>query len=329
MDAQREDVVEWLMQGEAALRWQVERDLIGAPEETWQATRAKVPDEGCAAVILGHQDPDGQWDGGAFFPSDMQPGADAEPGTEEHDGQPWTATYWSLVTLREWGVEPGALLPDTSALLEANARWEYDGLPFWDGEVDACINAGTLANGSWLGRDMSGLERWFTEHESAEGGWNCAWVEGSQRASFHSTLNSLVGILDHEARTGGTPELTAARHRAEEYLLQRELMRSLSTGEVHDPWATHWAYPFRYYSVIRAADHFRAASLLDGTGPDPRLGAAIVHIRSMQQPDGRWLQRYRHEGRAWCQIDVDPGEPSPGLTFHAMRVLDWWDAAAA
>ena len=100
-----------------------------------------------------------------------------------------------------------------------------------------------------------------------EGGWNCDWVEGSQRASFHSTLNTMVGLLDHEVRTGATPALVEARHRAEEYLLQRELMRSLATGAVHEPWATHWAYPFRYYTVIRAADHFRAAPLHDGVAP--------------------------------------------------------------
>lgn len=90
----------------------MERDLIGAPEETWQATRARVPDEGCAAVIIGHQDPDGQWDGGAFFPGDMQPDAGQSDGERadspegQEPGQPWTATYWSLLTLREWGVEP-------------------------------------------------------------------------------------------------------------------------------------------------------------------------------------------------------------------------------
>lgn len=342
----RADVTEWLLQGEAALRWQVERDLIGAPEETWQATRALVPHEGCAAVIISHQDPDGQWDGGAFFPGDMQPGAepaegqaeqaehgeqqpDGDAGVPDEGGQPWTATFWSLLTLREWGVEPDALLPDTASLLEANSRWEYDDLPMWEGEVDACINAGTLANGSWLGRDMSSLEPWFVEHQMAEGGWNCEWVNGSQRSSFHSTLNTLVGLLDHEVCTGATPALVEARHRAEEYLLQRELLRSLTTGEVHEPWATHWAYPFRYYSALRAASHVRDAALHDGVAPDPRLEAAIEHICSRRQPDGTWHQQTRHEGRAWCQIDVDPGQPSPWLTFHALRVLDWWDASRA
>ncbi|MFL0460482.1 hypothetical protein ACH0CA_08450 [Kytococcus sedentarius] len=98
-----------------------------------------------------------------------------------------------------------------------------------------------------------------------------------------------------------------ARQRAEEYLLQRELMRSLATGAVHEPWATHWAYPFRYYSVIRAADHFRAAALHDGVAPDPRLGAAIEHVRDRRQADGTWHQQLHHEGRAWCRIDVGPG----------------------
>src|SRR5690606_20123420 len=115
--------------------------------------------------------------------------------------------------------------------LAANSRWEYEDLPFWGGEVDACINAMTLANGVWLGVDVSALAQWFVDHQLEEGGWNCEWVEGSTRASFHSTINSLVGILYYEKRVGGSEELRAARHRAEEYLLKRRLTNRLTTGE--------------------------------------------------------------------------------------------------
>jgi hypothetical protein len=77
--------------------------------------------------------------------------------------------------------------------------------------------------------------------------------------------------------------------------------------------------------VLNAADHFRAASLYDGTAPDARIGDAIGVIRDARQPDGTWRQETRHPGRVWFEIDVPPGESSPWLTFHALRVLRWWD----
>jgi hypothetical protein len=316
-------LLDWLLDSDPALRWQVERDLAGAPPSVWEATRARVATEGFGARLLAHQDPDGQWAGGAYFPRGHDFGA---PGSE---GQPWTATTWSLNTLREWGVDAAALA-GTAELLAANSRWEYDDLPYWDGEVDACINAYTLANGAWLGADVSGLARWFVEHRLADGGWNCEWVEGSTRSSFHSTLNSVRGILAYEVATGTAGELREARRAGEEYLLERRLLYRKSTGELVGPWATHLAYPFRwFYSALKAVDHARSAALHDGVPPDPRLADAVESVRASRQPDGTWLQERRHPGQAWFEVDVPPGEPSRWLTFHAARVLAWWDGAGA
>ena len=83
--------------------------------------------------------------------------------------------------------------------------------PFWGGEVDCSINSWTLANGPWLGADVEGLAAWFVEHRMADGGWNCEWVEGSTRSSFHSTLNALRGLLAHEAATGGRRDACGSR----------------------------------------------------------------------------------------------------------------------
>jgi hypothetical protein len=220
------------------------------------------------------------------------------------------------------------VLSDTAERLAANSRWEYDDLPYWGGEVDCCINAWTLMNGLWLDADVEGVARWFVEHRLDDGGWNCEWVEGSTRSSFHSTLNSLKGLLAHETATGGTDATRAARRAGEEYLLERGLMRRLSTGEPVAPWLTHFGYPFFWlYNVLNAADYLRSASLLDGTPPDPRIADAIEAVRVQRQPDGTWLQARRHPGRVWFEVDVPAGQPSKWLTFLGTRVLDWWDAA--
>jgi hypothetical protein len=272
--------------------------------------------------LLALQDADGQWAGGAFFPA----GFDMESGGE---AQPWTATTWTLNSLREWGLDPGVLRERrTAELLAEHSRWEYDDLPYWGGEVDCCINAWTVANGRWLGADVGALVEWFVEHRLPDGGWNCEWVEGSTRSSFHSTLNSLKGLLADEIATGGTDATRAARRGGEEYLLERHLFRRLSTGEPVAEWVDRFAYPFRwFYSVLNAAEYFRRAALLDGQPPDPRMSHAIGMIRAARQPDGTWLQGRRHPGRVWFEVDVPAGEPSKWLTLYGARVLGWWDAA--
>lgn len=311
------EVAAWLLDTDPALRWRVQRDLLHEPEVTWRRTRERVAEEGFGARLLALQDPDGQWAGGAFFPRGFD-------GSGE--GQPWTATTWVLNDLREWGVD-AAVLGDTAERLTA-VRWEYEDLPYWGGEVDVCINSWTLSNGLWLGADVDALVDWFGAHQLADGGWNCEWVEGSTRSSFHSTLNALRGLLDYERRTGDRERTATVRHAGEEYLLARRLLRRASTGEPVGPWTTRLRYPSRWaYSVLTALDHFRAAALHDGVAPDPRLAEAVELVTGARRVDGTWAQGPRLAGEVWFEVDVPEGEPSPWVTFRALRVLDWWESA--
>jgi hypothetical protein len=314
-------VLHWLLGSDPSLRWQVERDVAAAPPEVWQATRTRVATEGFGRILLSKQDADGQWAGGAYFPKNFDfQGPEAVEGA----GQPYTATTWTLNMLRDFGLDAAAL-KDTANLLAANSRWEYDNLPYWGGEVDCCINAFTLANGVWLGADVAGIADWFQKHQMPDGGWNCQWVHGAQKSSLHSTLNSLKGLLAYEVATGGSEPLRSLRHAGEEYLLKRGLMRRLSTGALIAPWVTQMAYPFRWkYSVLHAADYFRAASLYDGKKPDLRLAEAIATIEAARESDGKWLQQAHHPGKVWLEVDAAPGEPSRWLTFYASRLLVWW-----
>ncbi|MET8758511.1 squalene cyclase [Lentzea sp. NPDC004782] len=303
------ELVGWLLDSDPALRWQVERDLLGEPQAVWEATRARVASEGFGARLLAEQGGDGMWDGGAFFPAGFDVGG---------GGQPWTATTWSLNSLREWGLDAAVLRGRrTVELLAEHCRWEYEGRPYWGGEVDVCINAWTLANGVWLGADVEGIAEWFRVHQLGDGGWNCEWVEGAARSSFHSTLNALKGLLAYE-RAGG--RVHAAREVGEEYLLERHLCRRLSTWEPVGEWVSRFRSPFRWeYSVLNALDYFREAGVRDS-----RMAEAVAMVEGARQADGTWLQAGRHPGRVWFEIDVDEGEPSKWLTFCAMRVLAWW-----
>lgn len=312
-----DDVMAWLLDSDPSLQFQVQRDLLDAPTSVWKRTRARTTTHGYGAALLAEQDEDGQWAGGAYFPkaNDWQ----GEP------GQPWTATTWSLTMLRLWGVDASAL-GDTAQKLEKNCRWEYDNLPYWGGEVDVCINAFTLQNGLWLGVDMTPLAHWFVEHTLVDGGFNCEWENGSVRSSFHSTINALSALLAYEQAGFGSAEVTAVRHRAEEYLLERRLLYSLRTGDRVGAWAESFlAVPRHAYSALRALDYFRLASSHDGTPPDPRLAGAIELVREKKQLDGRWLNDHHLPGRVWFDIDDPVGESSRQVTLQALRVLRWID----
>lgn len=328
---------EWLRGADPALAWQVERDLLGAPASVYEATRARTATEGIAARLASLQSEDGLWAHGAYFPG----GFFEDPEARTEPGQPWTATTWSLTSLRQWGLPVSALRPGTGDLIAEHARWEYDDLPYWGGEVDACINAMTLANAIWLGRpaaEIEALARWFVDHEKTEGGWNCPTGEGpdtSVRASLHSTRNALAGLLAFERHQAQSPTAPAelaeavhgARRRGEEYLLQRHLLRRLSGGERIEPGLDDCAYPMRWRATaLHSLTYFWEASAAGGTDPDPRLREAVEVVRAQQEPDGRFRQGHVDPGRVWFAVDAPEGEPSPWVTFLATRVLRWWDS---
>lgn len=154
-------VVDWLLDPEhsdPSIRWQVMRDLLDAPPSEWAAERAKVETEGWGARLLALEDEDGRWGGGTHFPSDFDfDGPEARRGP---DGrlvtQPWTATTHALTQLREFGLDPSSERARRAMeLIGANARWEEGGQPFWQGEVEPCINGMTVANGAYFGIDVS------------------------------------------------------------------------------------------------------------------------------------------------------------------------------
>lgn len=315
------DVIDWLLDPEdsdPAIRWQVMRDLLDAPRTQWEAERARVESEGWGAALLALQDPDGQWAGGAFFPADFAFGGDAP-------GQPWTATTWSLCQLREFGLQSSDRTRRTVALIGANSRWEHDGQPYWDGEVEPCINGRTVANGAYFGVDMGGLVERLVGERLPDGGWNCEAENGSVRSSFDSTINVLEGLLEFERATGGTPRSRAARASGESYLLERGLFRRASTGEPIEKYLD-LLHPNRWrHDVLRGLDYFRSAAALTGAAPDPRLGEAIDYLRSRQLDDGTWPLDGTPAGRAWFDVDDGPGKPSRWVTLRALRVLRWWD----
>lgn len=319
-----ERTVEWLLESDPSIRWQVQRDLLDAPEPEWRAERAKVETEGWGARLLSVEDEDGQWAGGAFFPLGFE---DRE---WEEVGQPWTATCYAVSQLREFGLDPSTgRARRMVALVGANSHWDAGGKPFWQGETEECINGRVVADGAYFGADVSPIvERLLGERQS-DGGWNCERPNGSFRSSFDTTINVLEGLLEYERATGGSAESRAAREAGEEFLLVRGLFRRLSTGEPADARFLRLTHPSRwYYDVLRALDYFRSAASFTGAKPDARLGDAADLLRSKRLDDGRWPLEWTPHGRIWFEVDDGVGEPSRWITLRALRVLKWWGGAS-
>lgn len=313
--------IHWLLDSDPSIRWQVMRDLLDTPESVWQAERAKVENQSCGARLLSYQDEDGQWAGGAFLPR----GFEAREWREV--GQPWTATTFSLTLLREFGLNPSSERAKRAVeLIGANARWEEGGQPYWQGEVEECINGRTVADGAYFGVDVSPIVARLVGERLDDGGWNCERVNGSVRSSFATTINVLEGLLEYERATGGTQESQEARTSGEEYLLARDLFRRLSTGQSADEQFLRFSHPNRWhYDVLRALDYFRSSALLTGAAPDTRLRDAIALVGSKGLEEGSWPLDWTPPGRVWFDTDDGAGKPSRWVTLRALRVLRWWE----
>ncbi|MGA7228584.1 MAG: hypothetical protein WBZ45_10305 [Acidimicrobiia bacterium] len=308
------NVIDWLLDGDPAIRWQVLRDLTDASPEEVGAERGRVEHEGWGARLLALEDEDGLWDGGACFPGTYRGG---EP------GQPWTATMHTLQTLQILGLDPASESARRAIPLVAeNCRWEHAGQRYFDGEVEPCINGRAIETGAHFGVDVSAIVKRVLSERLTDGGWNCEVENGSVRTSFDTTINVLDGLLEYERTGESSDAVREARHSGEKYLLERALFRRRSTGEVADQAYLDFAFPYYWhYDVLRALDYFRRS----GADPDSRMSEAVEVVRSKRQPDGRWLLDRIHPGRVFFDIEARVGEPSRWNTLRALRVLDWWD----
>jgi hypothetical protein len=247
-----------------------------------------------------------------------------------------------LSLLRELGLDPvSAEARRAVGLVRAGVTWrgwdwdgtwrglEFGGPPFFAGEVEPCINGQVAASGAYFGQDVQRIVDRLLGEQLPDGGWNCEAANGSTRSSFNTTICVLEALLEHERATGGSPQVTEARLRGQEYLLERRLIRRRSSGEVIGQdrksgavW-TRFAFPtWWHYDVLRGLEHLRSA----GVTPDERVAEAIELVESKRDSDGRWPLEARYPGVMPVEIDEGEGRPSRWNTLRALRVLDWYSA---
>ena len=204
----------------------------------------------------------------------------------------------------------------------------FDDSPFFEGEVEPCINGRVLGLGAYFGELSDRLLDRLLGEQLADGGWNCEAERGSVRSSFHTTICVLEGLLEVEKARGATAAVTDARVRGQEYMLDRRMLRRLSTGEaIHDRKGNHdWTQfafpPTWHYDVLRGLDYLRAA----GVEPDERVAEAVGIVIGRRAQDGRWPLHLHHPDPIQLDMEGGEGNPSRWITLHALRVLDWYSA---
>ena len=209
-------VRDWLLDSDPSIRWQVMRDLLDEPGEVVTAERAKVATEG--------------W-GGRLLPFQGRRRA-------VWAGRPWshhsTDTFHVLELLRRFGLDPESeparravgLVIEHVTWRDPDFETPWADNPFFDGEVEPCINGNVVATGSYFGVDMAPLVGRLLREQLPDGGWNCEVENGATVSSFGTTINVLEGLLEHERAVGGSVEVRAARQRGEAYMLERRHFRS-------------------------------------------------------------------------------------------------------
>ena len=310
-------VIDWLLDSDPSIRWQVMQDLIDAPADEVERERAKVATEGWGAQLLALQGVDGKWANVAW-------------------NHGWNSTMHVLWLLCHLGVNPTSAEAQRAInLVREHATWqgsgppECDNNPFFIGEIEPCINGQVATAGAYFGQDVSGIINRLLNEQLPDGGWNCEAENGSTRSSFNTTICVLEALLEYEKMNGEKQEVTEARLRGQEYLLERQLFKRKSTGDIIEKdrkggnaWA-NFAFPTWWrYDILRGLEYLRTADVT----PDDRIAEAIEVVMSKCNQDGKWLLDVQYSGIMPVEINEGEGKPSRWNTLRALRVLKWYSA---
>lgn len=114
-------------------------------------------------------------------------------------------------------------------------------------------------------------------------------------------------------------EVAAARARAVEVVLARQLYRRRSDGSPIHAEMTRLHHPARwYFDVLRCLDALRDAEV----PLDPRMEPALDIVRSRRRADGRWAANRGYPGETHLAYPR-AGQPNRWVTVIARRVLAW------
>jgi hypothetical protein len=305
--------LKWLLDSDPAIRWQVMRDITCEAPTTIAVERSRVANAGWGAHLLARQSPAGHWgEGPRGWRNDLP-----------KDLRRLLVALYSLSALMDLGIDP-ASKQARNMIDRVDKRLVFTRLnnrPYLHGETEPCINGRILGIGSYFKKPNDALADRLLREQLEDGGWNCEAPE-SRRSSFHTTICVLEGLLEYQRAGRKLPGLAKARKRAENYLLERGLFRSIRTGKVIDKRWLRFSFPtFWHYDVLRGFDYLQNA----GIKPDRRLAEAIQIVIKRRHQNGRWPLNLLHPEFIPLQMETAVGSASRWNTLRALRVLRWYN----
>jgi hypothetical protein len=297
------EILDWLMEGDPVIRFQVQRDLLEEPESVWRSEQERMLEVGWVADYMSYQNPDGSWPKGR-----------------------WTEETWMLLLLLDCGIprHPASLRKAAdrkiSQLLPSGEKVDRKILKT---RQDLCHVGFWLRFGSAF---LPGDERLYLLAETifdlqmGDGGWNCRIrnYPKTVHSSFNTTFNVLEGL--REAAEIGVVErerFETAETQALEFMLAHRMYKSDKTGEIVGERMTYLTHPsYWHYTVLRGLDYIRSTPQIG----DPRLTDAIDLLESQRKENGRWPVQKRIPGKTYFDMEK-PGTESRWNTLRALRVL--------
>ena len=182
--------VDWLLEGDPAIRWQTLRDVVGAPARTVDRDRKKVATEGWGARLLAKQGRSGKWAGGK----------------SPDDGlytPKWTSTTYTLLLLRDFGLSQDNAQARTGCKVLLDRGLQSDGgVNFGasarrSGRGETCVTGMVLSLLSYFELDDERLDTiagHLLAEQMTDGGWNCRRRGGATHSSVNSTISALEGL---------------------------------------------------------------------------------------------------------------------------------------
>lgn len=301
------DLIEWLLNGDVSIQYQVHRDLLDTEK---QQLRERIAIEGWGARFLSFRKKDGIW-GRGFYQSK------------------WTSTHYTLLDLKNLAIPPDS--PEIRASLRQIIQNHKgpDGGIYPIGKVkrsDVCLNGMFLNYASYFGTKEDSLRSvvdFLLSEQMQDGGFNChSNRNGAVHSSMHSTISVLEGISEY-SKNGykyRLEELQEVASESREFLLQHKLFRSDRTGKIIDKKMLMLSYPSRWrYDILRALDYFR----FSGAAYDTRMDDAFQILLKKQRGDNRWPLQAKHPGQTHFDMETT-GVASRWNTLRALRVLKYF-----
>lgn len=306
----KQTTLDWLLAGDPAVTWQVQRDLLDAPATTYEMTRERLSTEGWAAKFLELQDPQGTWAQGLYGPK-------------------WQSTTYTMLTLWRLGLPPENAQAQRGCQILLDSGFRTDGGINYIRNPkilhsETCISGmmlSVLAHFRYPDERLHAVVEHLLVQQMEDGGWNCESYNGATHSSFHTTISALEGLWEYEKTFGAHPQIACARSRAHEFLWLHRLYRSHRTGEIVDPKLTKLTFPPRWRSdLLRVLDYFQ-----DCNAPrDERVAEGIELLKSKQRKDGTWPLNAGMSGRIFFHMEK-AGQPGRMNTLRALRILQWWE----